>query len=107
LATGDLRIGLGRDFFDVRTDPRLLENEVGRWEGQRYAAIVAERGPIVCLNARAFNVPMPGEYYPAIAARRQAWLAELDPARTALSSATASRSASCAGCSRTAARSRA
>lgn len=76
---------LKRDFFDVRTDPRLLEIDVGRWEGRRYADIVAEQGPIVCPNARAFNVPPPGgEYYPAILARLQAWLADLDPARTAL-----------------------
>ena len=76
---------LGRDFFDVRTDPRLLEIDVGRWEGRRYADIVAERGPIICPDARAFNVQPPeGEYYPAIAARLQAWLAGLDPARTAL-----------------------
>jgi len=76
---------LGRDFFDVRTDPRLLEIDVGRWEGRRYADIVAERGPIICPDARAFNVQPPeGEYYPAIAARLQTWLADLDPARTAL-----------------------
>ncbi|MBC7497522.1 MAG: histidine phosphatase family protein [Sphingomonadaceae bacterium] len=76
---------LGRDFFDVRTDPRLLEIDVGRWEGRRYADIVAERGPIICPGARAFNVQPPeGEYYPAIAARLQTWLADLDPARVAL-----------------------
>ena len=76
---------LGRDFFDIRTDPRLLEIDVGRWEGRRYADIVAEQGPIICPDRRAFNVPPPeGEYYPAIAARLQAWLAELDPARVAL-----------------------
>lgn len=76
---------LGRDFFDVRTDPRLLEIDVGRWEGRRYADIVAEQGPIVCPDARAFNVAPPeGEYYPAIAVRLQAWLADLDPARGAL-----------------------
>ena len=76
---------LGRDFFDVRTDPRLLEIDVGRWEGRRYADIVAERGPIICPDARAFNVQPPeGEYYPAIAARLETWLADLDPARVAL-----------------------
>ncbi len=76
---------LGRDFFDIRTDPRLLEIDVGRWEGRRYADIVAEQGAIACPDRRAFNVPPPGgEYYPAIAARLQAWLDELDPARVAL-----------------------
>jgi len=76
---------LGRDFFDIRTDPRLLEIDVGRWEGRRYADIVAEQGPIVCPDQRAFNVMPPGgEYYPAIVARLQAWLGELDPFRVAL-----------------------
>lgn len=76
---------LGCDFFDIRTDSRLLEIDVGRWEGRRYADIVAEQGPIICPDARAFNVMPPGgEYYPAIAARLQAWLAELDPGRVAL-----------------------
>lgn len=76
---------LGRDFFDVRTDPRLLEIDVGQWAGRRYADIVAEQGPIACPDVRAFNVPPPdGEYYPAIAARLHAWLADLDPGRIAL-----------------------
>lgn len=76
---------LGRDFFDIRTDPRLLEIDVGRWEGRRYADIVAEQGPIICPERRAFNVAPPGgEYYPAIAARLEAWLSDLDPARVAL-----------------------
>lgn len=76
---------LGRDFFDVRTDARLLEIDVGDWQGRRYADIVAEIGPIACPVARAFNVPPPGgEYYPAIVARLTAWLADLPPGRTAL-----------------------
>jgi broad specificity phosphatase PhoE len=75
---------LGRDFFDVRTDPRLLEIDVGRWEGRRYADIVAEQGPIICPDRRAFNVAPPGgDYYPAIAARLQTWLVDLDPERMA------------------------
>ena len=76
---------LGRDFFDVRHDPRLFEIDVGKWEGRRYADIVAEQGPIVCPDRRAFNVAPPwDEYYPAIAARLEEWLADLDPARVAL-----------------------
>lgn len=76
---------LGRDFFDIRTDPRLLEIDVGRWEGRRYSDIVAEQGPIICPDVHAFSVPPPdGEYYPAIAARLQAWLADLDQMRVAL-----------------------
>ena len=76
---------LGRDFFDVKTDPRLLEIDVGRWEGRAFADIIAEQGPIICSKARAFNVSPPGgEYYPAIRARLAVWLADLDPARPAL-----------------------
>ena len=76
---------LGRDFFDIRTDERLLEIDVGDWQGRTYASIVAQSGPIVDPERRAFNVPPPnGEWYPAIAARLRTWLATLDPARTAL-----------------------
>ncbi|MBV8971510.1 MAG: histidine phosphatase family protein [Sphingomonadaceae bacterium] len=76
---------LGRDFFTVVTDDRLLEIDVGRWQGLTYASIVAEQGPIICPDARAFNVRPPGgEYYPAIAARLQTWLATLAGDRTAL-----------------------
>lgn len=76
---------LGVDFFDIRTDERLLEIDVGDWQGRRYADIVAETGPIVCPDVRAFNVVPPnGEYYPAIRTRLQAWLGGLDPARDVL-----------------------
>ncbi|TRW15117.1 histidine phosphatase family protein [Glacieibacterium frigidum] len=76
---------LGIDFFDIRTDDRLLEIDVGDWQGRRYADIVAETGPIVCPDRRAFNVVPPnGEYYPAIRARLEAWLAGLDRARDVL-----------------------
>lgn len=76
---------LARPFFDWRLDPRLLEIDVGHWEGRYYADIVAETGPIVDPQARLFAVPPPGgEWFPDIAARLQTWLAELDPARPAL-----------------------
>jgi probable phosphoglycerate mutase len=76
---------LGRPFFDWRLDARLLEIDVGAWEGRYYADIVAETGPIVDPQARLFAVPPPGgEWFPDIAARLQAWLAERDPARPAL-----------------------
>ncbi len=76
---------LGRDFFSVVTDERLLEIDVGDWQGRTYAAIVAQTGPIIDPERRAFNVPPPnGEWYPAIATRLQSWLATLDPARPAL-----------------------
>lgn len=76
---------LGVDFFDVRRDPRLLEIDVGDWEGRRYADIVAEQGPIVCPERRVFNVRPPnGEFYPEIAVRLQTWLADLAPGRDVL-----------------------
>jgi probable phosphoglycerate mutase len=76
---------LGRQFFDWRADARLLEIDVGDWEGRYYADIVAESGPIVDHGEGLFSVPPPnGEWFPAIAGRLQHWLAELDPARPAL-----------------------
>lgn len=76
---------LGRDFFAVRTDERLLEIDVGDWQGRLYADIVSESGPILCAERRVFTMRPPnGEWYPAIAARCAAWLDELDPSRPAL-----------------------
>ncbi len=76
---------LGHPFFDWRQDARLLEIDVGDWEGRYYADIVAETGPIVDADRRLFSVPPPnGEWFPAIAARLQSWLADLDPARPVL-----------------------
>ena len=76
---------LERDFFTVVTDARLLEIDVGDWQGRTYASILAQCGPIIDPERRAFAVPPPnGEWYPAIAARLTAWLATLNPARTAL-----------------------
>jgi broad specificity phosphatase PhoE len=76
---------LARPFFDWRTDARLLEIDVGNWEGRYYADIVAETGPIVDPQQGLFSVPPPnGEWFPAIAARLTDWLAALDPARPVL-----------------------
>jgi probable phosphoglycerate mutase len=76
---------LGRPFFDWRADARLLEIDVGDWEGRYYADIVAESGPIVDAQAGLFSRPPPnGEWFPAIAERLQHWLAELDPTRPVL-----------------------
>jgi probable phosphoglycerate mutase len=76
---------IGRSFFDWQHDKRLLEIDVGAWEGRNYADIVAEVGPIVDAGRRLFSVQPPqGEWFPAIAARLSAWLAELDPARPVL-----------------------
>lgn len=76
---------LDRPFFDWRTDARLLEIDVGEWEGRYYADIVAEVGPIVDAHRRLFSMAAPkGEWFPAIAARLTDWLASLDPARPVL-----------------------
>ena len=76
---------LGHPFFDWRQDKRLLEIDVGDWEGRYYADIVAEIGPIVDADRRLFSVEPPkGEWFPAIAERLQSGLADLDPARPVL-----------------------
>ena len=77
---------LGRNFFDWRQDKRLLEIDVGDWEGRYYADIVAETGrSIVDAERGLFTEPAPGgEWFPAIAARLNTWLAELDPTRPSL-----------------------
>ncbi len=76
---------LGHPFFDWRQDKRLLEIDVGDWEGRYYADIVAEVGPIVDAERRLFAVVPPnGEWFPAIAARLTDWLGQLDPGRPVL-----------------------
>lgn len=76
---------LGHDFFEVRTDPALVEIGVGAWEGRRYADIVAEQGPIVDPARGLFTCRPPGgEWYPEIATRLQTWLDRLDGARPAV-----------------------
>jgi probable phosphoglycerate mutase len=76
---------LGRDYFDLRLDARLREIDIGAWEGRSYADVVAEFGPITCPERRAFNIRPPGgEYYPEVAARLGAWLANLPADRDVL-----------------------
>lgn len=76
---------LERDFFEIRADDRLLEIDVGDWQGRSYADIVAESGPIVCAGRKLFlQRPPRGEWYPDIALRLESWLADLAPSRPAL-----------------------
>lgn len=77
---------LGLSFFHWQQDPRLLEIDVGDWEGRWYQDIIAELGqPIVDAERGLFSVPPPnGEWFPQIAARLHDWLAGLDPARPTL-----------------------
>ena len=70
---------LGRDFFDVRKDDRLLEIDVGDWEGRLYGDIIAESGPTVDHDRGLLRVPPPGgDWLPAISARPTTRLAALD-----------------------------
>lgn len=76
---------LGREFFDIRTDPRLFEIDVGAWAGRDYADIVAEQGEILCPERHVFTSrPPAGEWYPDVALRLQDWLRDIDPAGTFL-----------------------
>ncbi|WP_439544647.1 histidine phosphatase family protein [Sandarakinorhabdus sp.] len=77
---------LGLDFFKWQRDDRLLEIDVGDWEGRWYHDIVAELGrPIVDTERGLFCEPPPGgEWFPQIADRLNDWLASLSPTRPVL-----------------------
>ncbi|WP_439534771.1 histidine phosphatase family protein [Polymorphobacter sp.] len=69
---------LGRNFSEWSLDPRLLEIDVGEWQGRSHADIVAERGAISDPARRLLAVPPPGgEWFPDIARRLEDWLAGL------------------------------
>ena len=77
---------LERNFFDWRHDSRLLEIDVGQWEGRWYQDIVAELGRSIVDAERGLftEAPPGGEWFPAIAARLQDWRAGLNPDRPVL-----------------------
>ena len=77
---------LGMDFFGWRKDERLLEIDVGTWEGRWYHDIVAELGrPIIDATRGLFTEAAPGgEWFPQIADRLKHWVADLDHSRPAL-----------------------
>ena len=77
---------LGMDFFGWRKDERLLEIDVGDWEGRWYHDIVAELGrPIIDATRGLFTEAAPGgEWFPQIADRLKHWVADLDHSRPAL-----------------------
>jgi len=61
------------DWHAARTDPRLIEIDMGGWGGRYYADVIAEFGPVVDREA-GLLIPSPdGERYAAIAARVGAW----------------------------------
>ena len=70
---------LGRDYFDIETDARLVEIGIGQWEGRRYADIIADVGEIVCRTRGIFiQRPPEGEWYPDMAKRLADWHAAQD-----------------------------
>lgn len=76
---------LGRDYFDIETDERLVEIRIGQWEGRSYADIVAESGPIVCEVRGIFSKRPPGgEWYPDMARRLADWHGAQDFSRPTL-----------------------
>ncbi|MBC7985444.1 MAG: histidine phosphatase family protein [Sphingomonadaceae bacterium] len=70
---------LGLDWHSARTDRRLAEIGVGRWEGRYYADVTAEQGEIFDRATGLFSArPPEGEWYDGIAERLTAWLRDLD-----------------------------
>ena len=83
---------LGRSFFDWQADERLMEIDVGDWQGMYQADIIARHGPVVDPARRLFAVPPPGgEWFPDIARRLQGWLSELDRPTLVISHGVTSR----------------
>lgn len=67
------------DWHAARTDPRLVELDMGGWGGRYYAELIAEAGPIVRTDGLLRPAP-DSETYPAMAARVGGWLADTDEA---------------------------
>lgn len=63
------------DWHDARTDPRLVEIDMGSWGGRYYADVVDEVGPVMLPGGLLKTAP-DGETYPEIAARVSRWLAD-------------------------------
>jgi probable phosphoglycerate mutase len=68
---------IDHDWHQTQRDPRLLEMNVGRWEGRSYDEIMAEQGTILDPLHTVFSVRPPGgEWYDDIAARLRLWIDE-------------------------------
>ncbi len=68
---------IGHDWFEAERDERLKEIDVGAWAGRTYAEIIADQGEILDRPNKLFSVrPPEGEFYPEIAARLSAWIAD-------------------------------
>jgi broad specificity phosphatase PhoE len=64
------------DWHAAKTDPRLVEIDMGSWGGRYYADIIAEHGHDRVLGGGNLQVAPDGEDYPAIAARVSGWLSD-------------------------------
>ena len=66
------------DWHRAKTDPRLVEIDMGSWGGRYYADIIAEVGPVFD-PVHATLTPSPdGEIYSQIAERVSRWLDDTD-----------------------------
>lgn len=64
------------DWHGAKTDPRLVEIDMGSWGGRYYADVIASAGPVVD-RATGLLTPAPdGEIYPQIAERVGGWLGD-------------------------------
>ncbi|MGU3389658.1 histidine phosphatase family protein [Sphingomonas sp. M1A8_2b] len=63
------------DWHDARTDPRLVEIDMGSWGGRYYADVVDEVGPVMLPGGTLKPAP-DGETYAEIAVRVGGWLAD-------------------------------
>jgi broad specificity phosphatase PhoE len=63
------------DWHGARTDPRLVEIDLGSWGGRYYADVMDEVGPVMLPGGTLKPAP-DGETYAQIASRVSGWLAE-------------------------------
>ena len=63
------------DWHGARTDPRLVEIDMGSWGGRYYADVIDEVGPVMLPGGMLKSSP-DGETYAQIAVRVGGWLAD-------------------------------
>lgn len=65
------------DWHTARTDPRLMEMNMGAWCGRSYRDVIGEVGPIYDPETHHFTRRAPGgEGYAEVTARLRAWVEE-------------------------------
>ena len=67
---------VGLDWHQAQTDARLVEIDMGEWNGRYYADVIAEVGDVVDRPSGLLITAPGGELYPAIAERVSGWLAD-------------------------------